>query len=98
MNKAEMLHMLELSSIAYRDNQPLCRCTKVVVVEDKTTDTECFVRIKEGHVSITFRGTDSCTNWLNNFCFAKTVIPYDNEQSAIRVHAPIRAFGIRSTR
>ena len=58
MNKAEMLHMLELSSIAYRDNQPLCHCSKVILVEDKKTDTECFVRLRKETVSITFRGTD----------------------------------------
>lgn len=87
MNKAEMLHMLELSSIAYRDNQPLCHCSKVILVEDKKTDTECFVRIRNETVSITFRGTDSRINWLNDFCFAKAVIPYDNENTDIRVHA-----------
>lgn len=86
MNKFEMMRMLELSSIAYRDNQPLCNCTKMVVVEDEKTDTECFVRIRDGLVIVTFRGTDSKRNWINNFCFAKRSVPYDNTDTEIRVH------------
>ena len=86
MNKFEMMRMLELSSIAYRDNQPLCNCTKMVVVEDEKTDTECFVRIRDGLVIVTFRGTDSKRNWMNNFCFAKRSVPYDNTDTEIRVH------------
>ena len=86
MNKFEMMRMLELSSIAYRDNQPLCNCTKMVVVEDEKTDTECFVRIRDGLVIVTFRGTDSKRNWINNFCFAKRSVPYDNTDTGIRVH------------
>lgn len=67
MNGSEMLHMLELASIAYRDNQPLCHCSKVILVEDKETDTECFVRIRNENVSITFRGTDSRVNCSTTF-------------------------------
>ncbi|MGN1121761.1 MAG: lipase family protein [Eubacteriales bacterium] len=86
MNKRELMQMLELSSIAYRDNQPLCRHTRLTFVEDAATDTECYVRTREGETIIAFRGTDSHLNWHNNFLFAKRVIPYGNPDSGIRVH------------
>ena len=86
MNKSRMFEMLELSSIAYRDNQPLCRHSTLTVVEDAGTDTECYVRIRNGTVILVFRGTDSQLNWMYNFCFSKRVIPYDNEHTDIRVH------------
>ncbi len=87
MNQSEMLEMLEISSIAYRDNQPRCRCSKLIVIENEATDAECFVRIGENIVIIAFRGTDSNINRFYNLCFAKKVIPYDNYDTDIRVHS-----------
>lgn len=87
MNKRQMLQMLELSSLAYRDNQPLCHCTSMTVLRERTSDTECFVRVRGDFISIVFRGTDSLINWKNDFRFCKRVIPYDNEKTDIRVHA-----------
>ena len=87
MNKPQMMQMLELSSIAYRDNQPLCHCTKLTLVEDEETDTECFVRVRDNGVAIAFRGTDSPRNWFYDFCFSKRTVPYDNTATDIRVHA-----------
>ena len=62
MNKPTMIKMLELSGGAYSDLQPVCKTMKVELIENKTTDTECFARIIGNNVIIAFRGTDSKTN------------------------------------
>lgn len=86
MNKPTMIKMLELSGGAYSDLQPVCKTMKVELIENKNTDTECFVRIIGNNVIIAFRGTDSKINWISNFCFEKKIIPYGNSDSNIRVH------------
>ena len=87
MNKADMLRMLELSSIAYGDNQPECGCSEVLFIKSEKSDTECFLRKRKDLVIISFRGTDSATNWKYNLKFWKKAIPYDNFSSKIRVHS-----------
>lgn len=78
--------MLELSAVVYNDNMPVCRHSSYEIIEDKTTDTECFVKKNGNNILIIFRGTDSAVNWSNNFLFCKKTIPYGNSDSKIRVH------------
>jgi predicted lipase len=87
MNKSDMIRMLELSSIAYSDNQPSCGCSETLSIKSDITDTECFIRKRKDLIIISFRGTDSKTNWKYNFRFCKKIIPYDNFSSKIRVHS-----------
>lgn len=87
INKLNLLNMLELSSCAYKDNMPFCRMSSYEIIEDKFTDTECFIKKNDSEVLIIFRGTDSKINWANNFCFCKKIIPYDIQNSKIKVHS-----------
>lgn len=79
--------MLELSAKAYNDRLPLCNTSYYEIIEDKATDTECFIRKNGNTVLIIFRGTDSVKNWKNNFLFCKKTIPYGNKNTKIRVHS-----------
>ncbi len=79
--------MLELSSCAYKDNMPNCRLSSYEILEDKSTDIECFIKKSGSEVLIIFRGTDSKINWANNFYFCKKTIPYGNNSSKIKVHS-----------
>ncbi len=86
MNPTQMLHMLELSASAYHDTVSLCPFSTLTVIENTSTDTECFVCNKNNHVTITFRGTDSGKNWLSNFMFCQKTVPYNNTDTDIRIH------------
>lgn len=87
INKLQLIKMLELSSISYKDNMPLCKHLYYEIIEDKATDTECFIRKNGSEILIIFRGTDSGINWTNNFIFCKKTIPYGNVDTKIRVHS-----------
>ena len=79
--------MLEKASCAYKDNMPKCYGSFYEIIEDKATDTECFIRKNRSEILIIFRGTDSSINWTNNFIFCKKTIPYGNKDTKIRVHS-----------
>ena len=85
MNKPTMLRMLELSSLAYHDDQPMCGSIPRLIF-DKKTDTEVYMRVHGREVVIIFRGTDSPVNWMHNLMFCKRVIPYGAPDGRIRVH------------
>ncbi len=86
INKHTMIKMLELSSQAYKNIQPVCHLTRATLIESKETDTSCFIKTSGNIITVSFRGTDSKLNWIYNFCFAKKSIPYGNSASDIRVH------------
>ncbi len=87
MNFTQMMRMLEYASAAYRDNQPECCHGEPILVENTATDTECFVRKGDHALSVTFRGTDSLTNWVHNFMAAMRSVPYNEVNPEIRVHS-----------
>lgn len=87
INKPEVLKMLELSANAYNDILPACNSSYYEIIEDKATNTECFIKKSGNTVLIIFRGTDSPENWKNNFLFCKKTIPYNNKNTKIRVHS-----------
>ena len=65
----------------------------VTFIDDDTTDTQCFVALKEDNISskkktmlVSFRGTQQPKDWLTDFNAWHTVIPYGNFESNIRVH------------
>lgn len=87
INKPKLMEMLELSSISYKDNMPACKHLFYEIIENKASDTECFIRKSGDEILIIFRGTDSGINWANNLIFCKKAIPYGNTDTKIRVHS-----------
>jgi len=89
MNHIELIKSLELSASAYRDIQPHSPHIRTDIIDDGKAGVKCFLRIdkrEKNTLRITFRGTDTPTEWFSNFRFSKKTIPYNNEKSKIRVH------------
>jgi predicted lipase len=87
MDKKRLLELLELSALAYENEQPLIKDGKVITINDRTTDIQCYIRI-EGtkRIVVAFRGSDSKKDWDTDLKFAQMKIPYDNTNDKIRVH------------
>lgn len=79
--------MLEYCGMSYSDFHPYDEKAKLVVIDDKKTDVQGFVKIKDDSATIVFRGSDSCKDWDTNFKFWKAVVPYGNHRSKIKVHS-----------
>ena len=86
MNTAKIIKMLEYCGMSYKNTQPES-FNKIIFINDKITDVQCFLRIKNDEMTITFRGSDSCKDWIVNSKFWSSVIPYNNYHSKIRVHS-----------
>lgn len=86
MNRDEILKSLEFSSSAYRDIQPYSAHTCTAMIDNDKSGVQCFLRRRQNTLWITFRGSDSAKDWKTNLTFWKKTIPYDNEESEIRVH------------
>lgn len=87
MNKIQVLKMLEYCGMSYNDIQARNQNEKVIFINDKDTDVQCFLIIKNYVLTIVFRGSDSEKDWKANFKYWKTTIPYGNKNSNIRVHS-----------
>ncbi len=87
MNKTQLLQRMEYSAKAYRNIQPNEPGQRLIYINSKSTGVQCYLRSSEGLLQITFRGTDSCQDWLTDFRFWKKTIPYGNTASKIRVHS-----------
>ncbi|MGN1043563.1 MAG: hypothetical protein ACI4PR_02010 [Acutalibacteraceae bacterium] len=87
MNKSKILKMLEYCGMAYSDFHPVDEESKLVIIDDKKTDVQGFIKIKDDSATIVFRGSDSCKDWHTNFKFWKAVVPYGNYHSKIKVHS-----------
>jgi Lipase (class 3). len=87
MDKNELFHLLEYATLAYNTIQPQEHDTRLIAINDKTTDIQCFVRIMQTKILIAFRGTDSKKDWGTDLTFCKMKMPYDNHNSKIRVHS-----------
>ena len=72
--------------MSYKNIQPET-AGKIIFINDKITDVQCFLRIKHDEMIITFRGSDSRKDWIVDSKFWKSVIPYNNYRSKIRVHS-----------
>ncbi len=86
LNTAKIIKMLEYCGMSYKNIQPEIS-EKIVFINDKITDVQCFLRIKDNEMTITFRGSDSRKDWIVDSKFWKSVIPYNNYRSKIRVHS-----------
>ena len=87
MNKEKMIEMLEYSSLAYKKIQPQLDDKTLYIIDDKKTDIQCYIRIYNDELDITFRGTNSNKDRITDLKFWKKVIPYGNYSSKIRVHS-----------
>jgi len=79
--------MLEYCGMSYSNSQSEDPNEKLIFINDKKTDVQCFLRIKNDTLIITFRGSDSKKDWRADFKFLGTMIPYNNFSYAIRVHS-----------
>lgn len=86
MNTAKIIKMLEYCGMSYKNIQPE-DSDEIVFINDKVTDIQCFLRRRNNEMTITFRGSDSRKDWIVDSKFWKSVIPYNNYQSKIRVHS-----------
>lgn len=86
MDTAKIIKMLEYCGMSYKNVQAE-DSDKIIFINDKITDVQCFLRIKSDEMTITFRGSDSRKDWKVNSKFWKSVIPYNNYRSKIRVHS-----------
>ncbi len=87
MNKQKIIQMLEYCGESYHNCQSEEKDTTIITIDDHITDVQCFLRLSKGTLTIVFRGSDSRKDWNTNFKFWKSVIPYKNYNSKIRVHA-----------
>lgn len=86
MTKSDIIGALELSGMAYAPIQPRGH-SRLTTIDDAESGVQCFLRRDEDRLFVTFRGSDSKLDWHHNFQFFKKCIPYDNPDTAIRVHA-----------
>lgn len=86
MQASDVINAMELSAAAYREIQPVFPGGSFFVIDDPKTDVQCYLRKKNGCLTITFRGSNSCQDWKTNLTFRRKVIPYGNNESKIRVH------------
>ncbi|MDO4199772.1 MAG: lipase family protein [Clostridia bacterium] len=85
MDNDKIVKMLEYCGMSYKNIQPEI-FDKIIFINDQITDVQCFLRIQSDKMIITFRGSDSRKDWIINSKFWRSVIPYNNYQSKIRVH------------
>ncbi len=83
----KIIQMMEYCGMSYSENQPEIRGEKLIYINDKITDIQCFLRIKGFDLVITFRGSDSKKDFKTDAKFWKSVVPYNNFSSEIRVHS-----------
>ena len=86
MKKSDVVHAMELAGLAYQNMQPQFVKGALAVIDDCQSGVQCYIRKYQGILSITFRGSNSKTDWKNNLTFWKRCIPYGNTCSKIRVH------------
>lgn len=86
VRKQDIVEAMELSGLAYQKVPPRFE-DELLTIIDARNDVQCYVRRCENSLYITFRGSDSLTDWKHDLSFWKMEIPYDNTSSKIRVHS-----------
>ncbi len=86
MQASDLIEAMELSAVAYRKVQPDSFGGSLITIDDPKTDIQCYLRKRDGCLSITFRGSNSGKDWKTNLAFGQKTIPYGNSASKIRVH------------
>lgn len=79
--------MIEYSAESYEDVQPNPKYSDIYVIDDKKTDVQCYIRKFINTMYITFRGTDSKKDFINDLQFWKKVMPYKNASHSVKVHS-----------
>ena len=84
MNKDLITKMLEYCGMSYTNCQVNFENEKIIVIDDRKTDIQCFLRIQNSTMIIIFRGSDSKKDWKADFKFWKTNIPYGNYSKKVK--------------
>lgn len=84
MDYALLTNMLECSALAYSGYLPAK--DKTIFVDDKKTDVQYHIVLRDDELLIVFRGTNSLKDLKSNLSFCKKEIPYNNKKSKVRVH------------
>ncbi len=86
MNKHDVISAMELSALAYQQEQPQITRQQLTILDATVTGVQCYLRQWGDCLTIIFRGTDSAQDWDTDFAFGKKEVPYGNTESPIRVH------------
>ena len=81
----DIVGALEFAGEAYAPIQPRGE-VQLTTIDDAPSGVQCFLRREGSLLRVAFRGSDSKTDWRHNLQFMKKCIPYDNPDSAVRVH------------
>ena len=73
MTKNDIIGALELAGTAYAPIQPKGTST-LITIDDAPSGVQCFLRRDEDLLRVTFRGSDSKTDWRHNFQFMKKCV------------------------
>lgn len=87
MIRKRLVKAMDFSGNAYQDIKSCTYGREIVKINDEIHGTQCYIGIMPPLLRITFRGTDSDTDWRLDMRFWKKRIPYDNASSKIRVHS-----------
>ncbi len=87
LDRKHIIKMLEYCGMSYSNCQPEEPDEKLIFINDKKTDVQCFLRIKGSTLIIVFRGSDSKKDWKVDFKFWETIVLHKGLSSKIRVHA-----------
>lgn len=75
MDKQDVIQALELSALAYKQQQPYFPNTSLSIIDDCPTGVQCYLRRQNGVLSIAFRGSNSAKDWQHNLAFWKKCHP-----------------------
>lgn len=87
INKKRILEGLNYSLYARLSAHALsCVYPNAIFIEDKKTDTQCYVNVENQKIIIAFRGTQQINDWLTDINAVHMVYPYGNLDTDIMVH------------
>jgi len=87
LQNCDIMNAMALSAAAYRTVQPVTPFEELILINDPVTDVQAYLRKRSGCLIITFRGSNSRTDWKTNLTYKKKVVPYENYSSKIRIHS-----------
>ncbi len=87
MQTCDIMNAMELSAAAYRTVQTVRPFEELISISDPITDVQAYLRKRSGCLIITFRGSNSRTDWKTNLTFKRKIVPYENYSSKIRIHS-----------
>ena len=83
MHTSDIIKAMKLSAVAYRNIQPTFPSESLIVIDDPETDVQCYLRNRDGCLSVTFRGSTSGQDWKTDLAFRRKAIPYGNTSACL---------------